>query len=305
MRQVFATEQDLERLLSDELQNEDSTLAALLDLDVNQVVTQRLNAGLRPDILINVDDQDDQAAVIELTLKRLDLDHLRRTFFYAIENQVKAMLIITPAVDTNISDVLDRYRARLRLPISVLLLRTYVTEHGQPTYYLDPAFPDQDEEDTTGNARQTLLTLVKKRLYKGLQDNSLLHLSVQENGRLEWYPVGGHIRLYAGLTFTSITIKLHDLENVPAVIRHSQMMMDSAEFEDAVSSVISNSADYRISWSDKRRGANVPRLLVQVDYGDGRQVNDLTDDQLDEVVDRIARIVHNLRKAADKHLKQS
>lgn len=303
IRQVFPREADFEDLLITELEDDDSSLAALLGIDVSEVTRQQQAAGLRPDILVYTAGAYGTRceAVIEITLELLDIDHLRRAVSYAIENEASSMIIITKAIDPLIRDLLDRYRESLRTIINVLILRTYLTADGQYGYHLDPAFPDQAEEESTSTAQRTLLEMTKRRLYE-LHDNSLQHLRVQPSGRIDWYPEGGHIRLYAAKAYTSITIKIFNRGGMPAHSIHRNMMRARDEFEAAVTSVIENQADYEISWRDERNTAKDPRLLIRIRYGEGRTISDLDTTQLEQAASRIAQVFHRLRRATMKSL---
>lgn len=303
IRQVFPLEADFERLFTDELKADDSSLADLLGIDVSHVVRQQQTSGLRPDILVyRVGPHGTNCeAVIEITLELLDVDHLRRAVSYAIENHANSTTIITKAIDPVISETLERYREMLKLNINVLILRTYATNDGQYGYNLEPAFPDQSDEESTTSAQRALLEMTKHRLYK-LHDPSLQHLRVQSTGRIDWYPEGGHIRLYAARAHTSITIKILDRADAPSEFIHRNMMRESQEFEAAVTSVIENKADYEISWNVERGNAKEPRLLVRIRYGEGRSLPDLDEAQLEQAANRIANIFHRLRIATMKHL---
>lgn len=304
IRQVFPREADFERLFAAELEDDDSTLPDLLGIDAGLVVRQQQTDGLRPDVLVYrvSDDGTRCEAVIEITLEALDVDHLRRAVAYAIENHANSLTIITKAIGSEIIEMLERYRERTTFNINVLILRVYLTGEEQYGFHLEPAFPDEaEQESTTNNAQRTLLELTKRYLYR-LQDSSLQHLRVQANGRIDWYPEGANIRLYAAKAYTSITIKIFDRDDAPSQYIHHEMMRDSDEFEAAVTSVLDNQADYEISWHDHRGKATEPRLLIRIRYGEGRSISDLDSAQLEQAANRIARIFHRLRLAAMKHI---
>lgn len=288
IRNVFPVEARLEETVVADLQSSNSKLAVLLDIDVKDVDTQQLNGNMRLDVLINRKDREAEA-ILELTLEPLDLDHLRRGVIYAIEWGATALAFITPSLDRDMRQLLERYVRSLSISVTIILVNTYSTADGAYVHTFDPTFGS--DEDAPLTREEELLRLGQQQLVE-LGNYSISHVSVQSTGRLELNREGARYLVRAGKRAATLTLGLRDRDGLAAHQAFTPLLKNMT--------TINTSVSLPVQWGGRSSRSSGTSLSVTVDYG--KHIADLTEAELGTVATEVAQAYDQFYNATINYL---